>query len=62
MMTFDERLAEQWHYSATYTVHGCPLCRVIHPVCAFKAGSLFCRLTRCGNPHHRRRNILVAPL
>lgn len=32
----------------------CPLCGKYHDRCVFAAGSLYCALQRCGNPHHRR--------
>jgi hypothetical protein len=35
------------------TSYGCPLCPGTHPRCAFAAGSLYCVVPDCRNPHHR---------
>jgi hypothetical protein len=31
----------------------CPLCGQVHDRCVFTAGSLYCAVGRCRNPHHR---------
>jgi hypothetical protein len=33
----------------------CPLCGREHARCEFTAGSLFCVVAGCANPHHRRQ-------
>ncbi len=40
----------------------CALCTREHPPCEFTAGSLYCRVVKCKNPHHRPKGPSAAEL